>query len=50
MRAGPNDSRSHSAGSHPTSGPTATGYRAEMIIRFAIWDQIAGVTVMPTTA
>ncbi|MCX4783609.1 IS6 family transposase [Streptomyces sp. NBC_01264] len=29
---------------------TATGYRTEMIIRFAIWDQIAGVTVMPTTA
>ncbi|WP_406723895.1 IS6 family transposase [Streptomyces sp. GD-15H] len=29
---------------------TAPGYRAEMTIRFATWDQITGVAAMPTTA
>ncbi|WP_369199142.1 IS6 family transposase [Streptomyces djakartensis] len=29
---------------------TATGYRTEMIIRFAIWDQITGIAGLPTTA
>jgi transposase-like protein len=29
---------------------TAPDYRAEMIIRFAIWDQITGVAGLPTTA
>jgi putative transposase len=27
-----------------------TSYRAEMIIRFAIWDQITGAAGRPTTA
>ncbi|MGW9123248.1 IS6 family transposase, partial [Streptomyces sp. NPDC055663] len=25
-------------------------HRAEMTVRFAIWDQITGVTVLPTAA
>ncbi|WP_093803044.1 IS6 family transposase [Streptomyces sp. Wb2n-11] len=29
---------------------TASDYRAEMTVRFAIWDQITGVTGRPTTA
>ncbi|MZE50716.1 IS6 family transposase, partial [Streptomyces sp. SID5770] len=29
---------------------TATGYRTEMVIRFAIWDQITGTTGPPTAA
>jgi putative transposase len=29
---------------------TAPDYRAEMIIRFAIWDQITGTTGPPTAA
>jgi putative transposase len=29
---------------------TATDHRTEMITRFAIWDQITGVTGLPTTA
>jgi putative transposase len=29
---------------------TAPEYRAEMTIRFTIWDQITGVTGRPTTA
>jgi putative transposase len=29
---------------------TATDHRAEMTIRFAVWDQITGATALPTTA
>jgi putative transposase len=29
---------------------TATRHRAEMTIRFAVWDQITGVTSRPTAA
>jgi putative transposase len=29
---------------------TASDHRAEMTIRFAIWDQITGVASRPTTA
>ncbi|WP_455680128.1 IS6 family transposase, partial [Streptomyces hirsutus] len=29
---------------------TATGYRAGMTIRFVVWDQITGVTALPTAA
>ncbi|MFF3735212.1 IS6 family transposase [Streptomyces sp. NPDC002476] len=29
---------------------TASDHRAEMTVRFAIWDQITGVTVLPTAA
>jgi putative transposase len=29
---------------------TAHGYRAEMTIRFAIWDQITGAADQPATA
>ncbi len=28
---------------------TATDYRAEMTVRFAIWDQVTGVAGLPTT-
>jgi hypothetical protein len=28
----------------------ASEYRAEMTVRFAIWDRITGVTTLPTTA
>jgi putative transposase len=29
---------------------TATDYRTEMLIRFAIWDRITGTTALPTAA
>ncbi|CAM5389392.1 hypothetical protein SHIRM173S_09222 [Streptomyces hirsutus] len=29
---------------------TAAHYRAEMTIRFAVWDQITGRAALPTTA
>ena len=28
----------------------ASEYRAEMTVRFAIWDRITGATTLPTTA
>jgi putative transposase len=29
---------------------TATDYRAETTIRFAVWDQVTGVACLPTAA
>ena len=29
---------------------TASGYRAEMTLRFAIWEQVTGAASRPTTA
>ena len=28
----------------------ASEYRAEMTVRFAVWDRITGATTLPTTA
>jgi putative transposase len=28
----------------------ASEYRAEMTVRFTVWDRITGVTTLPTTA
>ncbi|MET8538343.1 hypothetical protein ABZV67_43300, partial [Streptomyces sp. NPDC005065] len=46
------DQRAWSFNVHPDPEflMTAAGHRAEMTIRFAIWDQITGAAAMPTAA